>query len=75
MSMPSAPQTLGIPPAQPEQQQPWVMDENALLDLDMNESGDVNWESWDDLVRNFEMGNESERGIDGNLKGGMGGWW
>jgi hypothetical protein len=75
MSVPPAPQTLGMPPAQPEQQQPWVMDENALLDLDMNESGDVNWESWDDLVRNFEMGNESERGIDGNLKGGMGGWW
>jgi len=59
------------------QQTPWIMDDNALLDLDMNGlDGDVNWEGWDDLVRDFQMevDNQPERQR-GPTLGGMGSWW
>jgi hypothetical protein len=58
------------------QQTPWLMDDNALLDLDMNAlDGDVSWEGWDDLVRDFQMevDNQPDRG--GPALGGMGSWW
>ena len=58
------------------QQTPWLMDDNALLDLDMNAlDGDVSWEGWDDLVRDFQM--EVDNGPDrgGPALGGMGSWW
>ncbi|TVY83486.1 Bikaverin cluster transcription factor bik5 [Lachnellula suecica] len=62
---------------QPPQQTPWLMDENALLDLDMNLDGDVNWEGWDDLVRDFQMeaGNQPPGDQRGPTLGGMGTWW
>ena len=58
------------------QQTPWLMGDNALLDLDMNAlDGDVSWEGWDDLVRDFQM--EVDNGPDrtGPALGGMGSWW
>ncbi|KAH8679721.1 fungal-specific transcription factor domain-containing protein [Tricladium varicosporioides] len=71
-----------------QQQNTWVMNDHTLLgDLDMNLDGDVNWEGWDDLVRDFQMetqaGNVPGSG-NGNVQtelqrgptlGGMGSWW
>jgi hypothetical protein len=57
-------------------QQPWLMDDNALLDLDMNAvDGDVNWEGWDDLVRDFQMEADQMPDARGPTLGGMGNWW
>ena len=60
--------------------QPWLMDDNALLDLDMNAldgDGDTNWEGWDDLVRDFQMeaDNQMPEMARGPTLGGMGTWW
>lgn len=58
------------------QQTPWLMDDNALLDLDMNAvDGDVNWEGWDDLVRDFQMEVDNQPDRTGPALGGMGSWW
>jgi hypothetical protein len=59
------------------QQTPWIMDDNALLDLDMNGlDGDVNWEGWDDLVRDFQMEVDNQPEMQrGPTLGGMGSWW
>jgi hypothetical protein len=60
------------------QQTPWLMDESALLDLDMSDlQGDVNWEGWDDLVRDFQLQTDQEMGNGGRgpTLGGMGQWW
>lgn len=58
------------------QQTPWLMDDNALLDLDMNGiDGDVNWEGWDDLVRDFQMEVDMQPDRTGPTLGGMGSWW
>jgi hypothetical protein len=80
-----------------QQQQPqslmtgdeWLMGGNGeMLDLDMNLEGDVNWEGWDDMVREFQVENDGLgiNGVainsmgDGNMRtgpsvGGMGQWW
>lgn len=43
------------------QSTPWILDNSALLDLDMDAiRGDLPMESWDDLVSYFHMG------VDGN---------
>ena len=57
--------------------QPWLMDDSALLDLDMNAlDGDVNWEGWDDLVRDFQMEADNQPEMTrGPALGGMGSWW
>lgn len=82
---------------QQQQQQPqglmtgdeWLMGGNGeMLDLDMNLEGDVNWEGWDDMVREFQVENDGLgiNGVainsmgDGNMRtgpsvGGMGQWW
>jgi hypothetical protein len=62
---------------QQPQQTPWIMDDSALLDLDMNLDGDVNWEGWDDLVRDFQMeaGNQNMDMQRGPALGGVGTWW
>jgi hypothetical protein len=58
------------------QQTPWLMDDNALLDLDMNAlDGDVSWEGWDDLVRDFQMEVDNQPDRTGPTLGGMGSWW
>jgi hypothetical protein len=59
------------------QQTPWLMDDNALLDLNMQDlEGDVNWEGWDDLVRDFQMENDQQMpDFRGPTLGGMGSWW
>jgi hypothetical protein len=58
------------------QQTPWLMDNNALLDLDMNTlDGDVNWEGWDDLVKDFQMEVDNQPDRVGPTLGGMGSWW
>lgn len=59
------------------QQTPWLMDDNALLDLNMQDlEGDVNWEGWDDLVRDFQMENDQQmQDFRGPTLGGMGSWW
>jgi len=61
-----------------QQQTPWLMDDNALLDLDMSAlDGDVSWEGWDDLVRDFQMevDNQPPDVARGPTLGGMGSWW
>ena len=61
-----------------EQPQPWLMEDSALLDLDMNDvNGDVNWEGWDDLVRDFQLEHFNQPpGADrGPTLGGMTQWW
>ncbi|KAF4618365.1 hypothetical protein G7Y89_g14938 [Cudoniella acicularis] len=84
-----APQIVGMGMLAPEQvqlqmqqqagsqQTPWLMDDNALLDLDMNLDGDVSWEGWDDLVKDFQMevGNPQIDMQRGPTLGGMGTWW
>ncbi len=61
---------------QGQQQTPWLMDDNALVDLDMNAlDGDVNWEGWDDLVRDFQMEIDNQPDRNGPTLGGMGSWW
>jgi hypothetical protein len=61
------------------QQTPWLMDDSALLDLDMSTvDTDVNWDAWDDLVKDFQMEADSQpQGgmARGPTLGGMGGWW
>jgi hypothetical protein len=58
------------------QQTPWLMDDNALLDLDMNAiDGEVSWEGWDDLVRDFQMEVDNQPDRSGPTLGGMGSWW
>jgi hypothetical protein len=61
---------------QAQQQTPWLMDDNALVDLDMNAlDGDVNWEGWDDLVRDFQMEVDNQPERNGPTLMGMGSWW
>ncbi|KAK2625532.1 hypothetical protein QTJ16_004844 [Diplocarpon rosae] len=54
-------------------------DNNALLDLDMSAvEGDINWEGWDDLVRDFQIDTDNSQPPDitrGQTLGGMGLWW
>lgn len=56
---------------------PWLMDDSALQDLDMNAiDGDVNWEGWDDLVRDFQLEADQQMGDGrGPNIGTMGQWW
>ena len=61
---------------QQQQHTPWLLDESALADLDMG--AEVNWEGWDDLVRDFQM--EVDNGLPsgervGPTFGGLGQWW
>ncbi|TAQ91572.1 hypothetical protein B7494_g3 [Chlorociboria aeruginascens] len=56
----------------------WIMDDKVLSDLDMNTvDGEVNWEGWDDLVRDFQP--DSDNQMMGDARGpamsGMGNWW
>lgn len=61
------------------QQTPWLMDDSALVDLDMaGLDGDPSWDGWDDLVRDFQMEADNQGGlgeIRGPTLGGMGTWW
>jgi len=54
-------------------EQRWLTDDGALADLDMAE-GDVNWEGWDDLVKEFSTETQplDQRGP---ALGSMGTWW
>jgi hypothetical protein len=57
---------------------PWIMEDNAILDLDMNGlDGEVNWEGWDDMVRDFQMEqlNQPSEMARGPTLGGMAQWW
>ncbi|CAD6441848.1 9203e70e-9c9f-4153-85e8-0ac515cecefc [Sclerotinia trifoliorum] len=60
---------------QGQNQIPWIMDDNALLDLDMSAlNGDVSWTGWDDLARDFQ--NQTGQQVpDANALGGAGNWW
>ncbi|CAG8949108.1 hypothetical protein HYFRA_00002237, partial [Hymenoscyphus fraxineus] len=44
---------------------PWLMDDNALVDLDMQGMEGANWEGWDELVRDFQMDGVGGAGIGG----------
>ncbi|ESZ93647.1 hypothetical protein SBOR_5952 [Sclerotinia borealis F-4128] len=60
---------------QGQNQIPWLMDDNALLDLDMNAlDGDTSWKGWDDLVRDFQS-EAGQQVPDANPLGGVGNWW
>ncbi|KAF7856989.1 hypothetical protein EAF04_009749 [Stromatinia cepivora] len=60
---------------QGQNQTPWLMDDNALLDLDMNAlDGDVSWSGWDDLARDFQI-QTGQQVPDANALGGAGNWW
>jgi len=55
-----APDQIQLQLQQHQQQQipqtSWLMDDNALLDLDMHGlESDMSWEGWDDLVKDFKM--------------------
>lgn len=53
----------------------WSMDESALPDLDMTAlDGEVSWEGWDDLVRDFQMEQDLDEAR-GPAFGGIGQWW
>jgi hypothetical protein len=57
---------------------PWIMGDTALLDLEMDGvEADVDWQGWDDLVRDFqfEQGAEIMETQRGPALGGMGNWW
>lgn len=55
--------------------QPWLMDDNALLDLDMQGmDGAPNWEGWDDLVKDFQMDTQTGPDMQMGL-GGVNNWW
>ncbi|KAI9648686.1 hypothetical protein NHQ30_003325 [Ciborinia camelliae] len=58
-----------------QNQTPWLMDDNALLDLNMNDlDGDINWNGWDDMARDFRS--EGYQQVpDPNPLGGVGNWW
>ncbi|QSZ37669.1 hypothetical protein DSL72_008768 [Monilinia vaccinii-corymbosi] len=58
-----------------QNQTPWLMDDSALLDLDMNAlGGDTSLEGWDDLARGFQI-QASQQVSDANTLGGFGNWW
>ncbi|KAG9237384.1 fungal-specific transcription factor domain-containing protein [Amylocarpus encephaloides] len=67
----------GMPrPQQQMQPQCWLMEDPSLLDMDMNDvNGDVNWENWDDLVRDFQIQTETQGAQRGPVMGSMGTWW
>jgi len=45
------PTTNPFPQQNGEQRAPWLLDDSALLDLDMAAiDGDINWDGWNDLV-------------------------
>jgi hypothetical protein len=57
---------------------PWILDDSALVDLDMNAvEGDVSWEGWDDLVRDFPttLPDAAVPSVIDPTVGGMGTWW
>ncbi|KAH7319489.1 fungal-specific transcription factor domain-containing protein [Rhexocercosporidium sp. MPI-PUGE-AT-0058] len=62
-----------------QQQAPWSLDDNAMLDLDMTAvEGEINWEGWDDLVRDFQLEADNHQQPEmarGPTLGGMGQWW
>lgn len=62
-----------------QDQQPaeWMMDDGALLDLDMGTlDGEINWEGWDDMVRDFQMQQDNLLpDAPRPTLGGMEQWW
>jgi len=60
-----------------QQQTPWLMDDSALLDLDMNGLDGENWGGWDDVVKDFQIvAEDSSQSVDRPGMGGFyGNWW
>ncbi|CZT13198.1 related to binuclear zinc cluster transcription factor that regulates the ratio between aurofusarin and rubrofusarin biosynthesis [Rhynchosporium agropyri] len=62
-----------------QQTMPWLLDDNGLLDLDMTAvEGDINWDGWDDLVRDYQLEADNTQQPDmarGPALGGMAQWW
>lgn len=60
-----APHQLPLQMQQPDhgnQQQPWPMDGNGFLDIDMGAvDGEINWDGWEDLVRSFQVNADSHQ--------------
>jgi hypothetical protein len=58
---------------------PWIMDDTALLQgMDMDGlEGDVDWQDWDNLVRDFQLDQDTNLADTqrGPALGGMGTWW
>lgn len=58
---------------------PWLLDDSALLDLDMGAvdmDGEISWEGWDDVVRDFQMEVDmSQPEARGPNINSMGAWW
>jgi len=59
------------------QQTPWLMDDSALLDLDMDGLDSENWGGWDDVVKDFQMvaGDNSQSADRPGMGGFYGNWW
>ncbi|RDW75995.1 hypothetical protein BP5796_06816 [Coleophoma crateriformis] len=53
---------------------PWSMDDGGLLDLNMDTS-EVNWEGWDDLVKDFHLEADQQTSHGNPTLGGFGQWW
>lgn len=79
-----APDQIQLPSQQQQmvsqQQTPWLMNDSALVDLDMSAiDEEVNWDGWDDLVTDFQMDPDMQNMAGPNGRGptlpGMSTWW
>ena len=63
------------PMMEPMPEMPWLMGGDALTDLDVQ--GDVNWDGWQDLVRDFQMDTDNIPAGDASSVplGAMQTWW
>jgi len=71
------PDQMQQPQEQDRQPMTWPIDNSALVDMDMNTlDSEVNWEGWDDMVRDFQMEQVNQPDMArGPTLGGMGQWW
>lgn len=81
------PENMQLPLPQQPQTGSWLMDDSQFLDMDMADLStnggvdEVNWQGWDDLVRDFQLETDYQfRDGENPLArgpaiGGMGNWW
>jgi len=72
------PQNVEMFMAEPTPEMPWLMGDEALAGINMQDGeGDVNWDGWQDLVRDFQMDTDNMQSseISGVPLGDMRTWW